>query len=472
MESGLWTAVETILRPNTSCDGKYERRNAMKNLYRLCRGLLCMVLTLSIPTESLAQALGRVGQRGRAPSSAPSTPSQAQLTGTFNAMVAEVKAAEPGWFGSAVNAVVGTVSWPFDSFMGGMKEYVAENTSEVPWLSSNTSIETLETAQLKTIEQYAHLADQAYREGERSPLSRMPEGYQALAVLTDEDSGFRAAVFKSSDNALVLAFEGTVDRKDWDANARQAVGSTAGQYELAARTLEILKQQWPGKIIVVGHSEGGGEGQYAMLRTDLDERITGAFFNSAGLSNPTISEFDINNISGAGAHSTHIRVEGDTVSFHGQLTGEILQIPNGGMYTVNAAHSMDVVLTRLGEIVQGRLAALPQPPASQHLPPPKSKPPMYHLVEDMVCDFYKAFDRLDLPAMQQNATDAVAIWLESSFSFLQFFGARAGWMEELWMGEGIVRVECKLLRCTFRICATRTRGGMGDSSCFWTSRRC
>jgi hypothetical protein len=126
-----------------------------------------------------------------------------------------------------------------------------------------------------------------------------------------EDSNFRATLYcHTQSNTLILAFRGSLSIvppfdlrrvldwfNDWfGTNVLVHLGPRPVQYEFAQDTADDVERQWslgafdevcgPGrpKLILAGHSKGGGQAQYAAASIKLD-----AFVFNSDLVNPTIS---------------------------------------------------------------------------------------------------------------------------------------------------------------------------------------
>jgi hypothetical protein len=127
-----------------------------------------------------------------------------------------------------------------------------------------------------------------------------------------QDSNFRATLYcHTQSNTLILAFRGSLSIvpplgdltsffdwvNDWlGTNVLMHLGPRPAQYEFAQDTADDVERLWslgafdqicgPGrpKLVLTGHSKGGGQAQYAAVPFNLDAIV----FNS-DLVNPTIS---------------------------------------------------------------------------------------------------------------------------------------------------------------------------------------
>ena len=133
---------------------------------------------------------------------------------------------------------------------------------------------------------YARIAAHVYGNRKDSILPKpwTPVGnrYQGLKLF-DEESGLQAALYCKQGNEpeYVYAIAGTRrgNIKDWLANGKQLLG-ISDQYNRACKIAEKLAEKLGTKrLIMVGHSKGGGQAAYCSLRTGC-RAIT---FNPAGL---------------------------------------------------------------------------------------------------------------------------------------------------------------------------------------------
>ncbi|MEI8369106.1 MAG: Mbeg1-like protein [Planctomycetia bacterium] len=97
------------------------------------------------------------------------------------------------------------------------------------------------------------------------------------------DGDFQANLNRSKDGTYYLAFRGTEgpNLADWRCNAEQGLGGLAGQYEQAARLaasvgMALAPNQ---RLILTGHSLGGGLASYAALHNGLEAIV----FNPASV---------------------------------------------------------------------------------------------------------------------------------------------------------------------------------------------
>ena len=142
------------------------------------------------------------------------------------------------------------------------------------------------TGEFNLVNDYARIAAHVYGNRKDTILSKqwtyLGNRYHNLQ-LDDEKSGLQAALYckKGDTPQYVYAIAGTrgSDIKDWKANAGQLIGYS-DQYERACEIAAKLSDRLGiSRLVMVGHSKGGGQAAYCALRTGCDA-IT---FNPAGL---------------------------------------------------------------------------------------------------------------------------------------------------------------------------------------------
>jgi hypothetical protein len=100
----------------------------------------------------------------------------------------------------------------------------------------------------------------------------------------DPTSGFKAAVFTDGDKA-VLAFAGSErETRDWLTNFAQGLGMDTAQYRQASAFAQECKVQYGDKLMLTGHSLGGGLAAVASATTNTP-CVT---FNPAGVHRKTL----------------------------------------------------------------------------------------------------------------------------------------------------------------------------------------
>ncbi|CAB5694558.1 PAAR domain-containing protein [Aeromonas dhakensis] len=185
------------------------------------------------------------------------------------------------------------------------RKQLSERAAKVPGLAdagkrlgfNNDSILRAEAAQ------YVYAVDE-FNRGVKDELSTSPVGLQLVdakkipglekAVFTSKESGFGAALFKSSiNNETMLTYRGTnnkvTGKMDWMTNIAQGlVGAETKQYtqamHLATQVQEAVASP-SSSLVLVGHSLAGGEASAGVGVTGLP----GYTFNAAGLHSNTVS---------------------------------------------------------------------------------------------------------------------------------------------------------------------------------------
>ncbi len=108
-------------------------------------------------------------------------------------------------------------------------------------------------------------------------------GFAALGVPYSPKDGFQAYLYQGSDGTYYLAFRGTElkDFRDIMTDGRQGVGLSDSQYQQAFLLAERVKATLgPGdRLILTGHSLGGGLASYAAIRLGLEAIV----FNPASV---------------------------------------------------------------------------------------------------------------------------------------------------------------------------------------------
>ena len=137
----------------------------------------------------------------------------------------------------------------------------------------------------------------------------------------------------SSPSDIYLVFAGTEHADDWMENVKNGVCSKTDQYETASSLLQSVLSGFPGHIHVVGHSLGGGLTQYAMLTNDLEGRVDGTTFNSAGLCESSVPDLD--HCNSAASAIRNFRALNDPVSYIGNHLGPIYTVDGADGHFIN-----------------------------------------------------------------------------------------------------------------------------------------
>lgn len=120
------------------------------------------------------------------------------------------------------------------------------------------------------------------------------------AMLQNSTSGFKAAVFTDPQGNHVVAFAGTDTKnkvdllKDAVTDVGQGLGVPfSGQYRQAVDLARQANQAYGGKVVMTGHSLGGGLAATAAMATG-HSAVT---FNAAGVHNDTLLSVGLNPLS-------------------------------------------------------------------------------------------------------------------------------------------------------------------------------
>ncbi len=85
-------------------------------------------------------------------------------------------------------------------------------------------------------------------------------------------------------NMYVVGFRGTENWENWITNISQHLVGVSLIYKVALGIVVKMKEKYGNRLLVVGHSLGGGLTQFAVAGLN-DYHVTGLGYNSAGLSN-------------------------------------------------------------------------------------------------------------------------------------------------------------------------------------------
>ena len=142
---------------------------------------------------------------------------------------------------------------------------------------------------------------------------------------------------------IIVVFRGTASLKDGLSDLKQLFGDmTEAQYDEAAAIVRAVRGSTDLPIVVLGHSLGGGQAQYAVAMNVAASGVRGVGFNSAGLSSVGVRNSEMNrgcsSLEAAGAFS-HVRMDNDPVSSVGILLGNVATVTSRGTKGF-AAHSI------------------------------------------------------------------------------------------------------------------------------------
>ena len=105
------------------------------------------------------------------------------------------------------------------------------------------------------------------------------------------------------------------------------------QYKEAAALVRAIRETTDGPVVLLGHSLGAGQAQYALAMNVASGQMRGVGFNAAGLSAERISDAELqeggSSIAAAGAFA-NVRMDNDPVSSAGTLLGNVVTVESGG----------------------------------------------------------------------------------------------------------------------------------------------
>lgn len=164
-------------------------------------------------------------------------------------------------------------------------------------------------------------------------------------------SGLVAQVFQHRvgwhGGEIVVVFRGTASVKDGMEDWRQLLGDGyAPQYAEAAALVRAVRASTELPLVVLGHSLGGGQTQYAVAMNQGSDDIRGVGFNPAGLSANSVRDIEMRRGEGDSVRAAHslamVRLDNDPVSTAGVLLGRVVGVPSGGIRGF-ASHSISTL---------------------------------------------------------------------------------------------------------------------------------
>jgi hypothetical protein len=107
------------------------------------------------------------------------------------------------------------------------------------------------------------------------------------ALLHDGKSGFDASLYRDASGAVVVAYAGTDEGKDWRHNFRQGLGFQDAQYDQAIALAQQAKQAFGNNVVLTGQSLGGGLAAAASMVSE----VPAVTFNAAGVHDKTLERY-------------------------------------------------------------------------------------------------------------------------------------------------------------------------------------
>ncbi len=164
------------------------------------------------------------------------------------------------------------------------------------------------------------------------------KSWDESSATIETKSGLVAQVFKRKTGWLgsetAVVFRGTASVKDAKEDIEQFYGvGRQQQYKEAAALVRAIRETTDGPVVLLGHSLGAGQAQYALAMNVASGQMRGVGFNAAGLSAERISDAELqeggSSIAAAGAFA-NVRMDNDPVSSAGTLLGNVVTVESGG----------------------------------------------------------------------------------------------------------------------------------------------
>lgn len=106
-------------------------------------------------------------------------------------------------------------------------------------------------------------------------------------LLHDSKSGFDASLYRDATGAVVVAYAGSDELKDWKHNLRQGLGLQDAQYDQAIALAQQAKQAFGNEVVLTGQSLGGGLAAAASMVSE----VPAVTFNAAGVHDRTLERY-------------------------------------------------------------------------------------------------------------------------------------------------------------------------------------
>lgn len=164
-------------------------------------------------------------------------------------------------------------------------------------------------------------------------------------ILHADESGIRCRIYHDlQGDKFIIGFGGTVPSKvdDWIDNFRQWRGLRSAQYERGVALAGNIRPKCRDKVIVTGHSLGGGIATVAALSGG----IKGVVFNPPGIHRKTLAD---ENIDGADELIQRFVVWGEILNQINHIPLQSILLPGStqkilGSFTIPVARSAAIIL--------------------------------------------------------------------------------------------------------------------------------
>jgi hypothetical protein len=154
-----------------------------------------------------------------------------------------------------------------------------------------------------------------------------------VGIIMQPPPNFYAQVLQSANGEWHVSFRGTEKWADWKENGLQFIGNIPPQYRVADMMSLAMAETTSGTVHYTGHSEGGGEVQYVILKNIErgNMNIEGTGYNSQRISEKILDSFKPATLETAQSLITQYRTQNDVVSGARELgeplLGRVFELP-------------------------------------------------------------------------------------------------------------------------------------------------